>query len=86
MARQIFQMSLPNMVTQASLSRDMHSLSYMATPFTKLWFLMIDSNIYRKNGEGKGAPKTGGVIPKETLEWIAKELAAAHSAGVQVIP
>ena len=67
-------------------SRDTHSLSYMAKPFTKLWFLMIDSNIYEKNGEGKGAPKTGGVIPKETLEWIDKELAAAHSAGVQVIP
>lgn len=69
-----------------SPSRDSHSLSYIAKPFTNLWFLMIDSNIYEKKGEGKGAPATGGVIPKETLQWIESQLQKASQEQVKIIP
>ncbi|MGT2799559.1 metallophosphoesterase [Streptococcus marmotae] len=69
---------------QAS-QRDKSSLSYMAKPFTNLWLLMIDSNIY-VDGLGRGAPATNGRLKKETLMWITSQLQEAREAGVQVIP
>ncbi len=69
---------------QAS-SRDQSSLSYLAQPFSNLWFLMIDSNIYA-DGLGEGAPTTNGRIKKESLDWIETQLKAAKEAGVRVIP
>ncbi|MER0122136.1 metallophosphoesterase [Streptococcus sp. ZJ93] len=65
--------------------RDKASLSYMAKPFSNLWLLMIDSNIYA-DGFGKGAPATNGRLKKETLNWIKEQLEEAEAAGVQVIP
>lgn len=65
--------------------RDVASLTYMAKPFSNLWLLMIDSNIYA-DGLGKGAPKTNGRLKKETLQWIKNQLEEAQSAGVQVLP
>lgn len=67
-------------------SRDTSSLSYLSKAFTNLWFLMIDSNIYTEQGEGKGAPATNGVVRKETLEWMHQQLQEAQDAGVTVIP
>lgn len=70
---------------QQASSRDKESLSYLAKPFTNLWFLMLDSNIYA-DGVGQGAPTTNGRLKKKTLNWIENELKAAKAAGVRVIP
>lgn len=65
--------------------RDTASLSYLAKPFSNLWLLMIDSNIYA-DGLGKGAPATNGRLKKETLKWLKTQLEEARLAGVKVVP
>lgn len=88
--RQIHKSDFPSIFAhhgyQEAASRDAYSLSYLAKVFTNLWFLMIDSNIYTEQGDGKGAPNTNGVVRKETLTWMNEQLQLAQQAGIRVIP
>ncbi len=54
---------------QEAISRDEASLSYLAAPSKKLWFLMLDTCIYEFN-ELMGNPMMNGEISPETLTWI----------------
>lgn len=52
-----------------AVSRDNHSLSYLATPAEDIWLLMLDSAKYKRNKLRDG-PEMGGEISSKTLEWV----------------
>ncbi len=52
-----------------AVSKDSHSLSYLAKLSDKVYALMLDSCIYDTN-EDLGYPVTGGKLSQSTLNWI----------------
>ena len=58
-----------------ALSRDGHSLSYVARISDQIWALMIDVN----------ANQTPGMVRPDTYPWLEAQLQAAQAAGVTVI-
>lgn len=67
-----------------AISRDKHSLSYLAAPSEDVWLLMLDTNEYRLNDQ-LGIPTTNGEISKETLEWIKKCCNLAKEKRARII-
>lgn len=67
-----------------AISRDEHTLSYVAEPFKNFRVIFIDATI-RPNPLDPGECPLGGVIPGETLDWIDTQMAAASTKHMQVI-
>lgn len=65
-------------------SRDRASLSYLAKPTEKIWFLMLDSAIYKDNIK-KNKPEVGGVISPKTIKWIEECVAMAKNEDAQLV-
>ena len=65
-------------------SRDKTSLSYLAKPTEEVWFLMLDSAIYKDNIK-KNRPEVGGVISPKTIKWIEACAAMAKEEGAQLV-
>ncbi|QBO36912.1 metallophosphoesterase [Periweissella cryptocerci] len=70
--------------TQAS-TKDAASLSYLVKPAKKLWFLMLDSNIYDHNQALQKSADDGYFKPA-TGRYITASLKAAKKAGATIIP
>ncbi|MFB9769364.1 metallophosphoesterase family protein [Lactiplantibacillus modestisalitolerans] len=64
---------------------DPNSLSYLAKPSAKTWFLMLNSAIYRGNYQ-QGSSTVGGGLTDGTLKWVAKIGKQAKKQGATVIP
>ncbi|MBU3110241.1 metallophosphoesterase [Clostridium lacusfryxellense] len=66
--------------------RDKKTLSYLATPSSDTWLLMLDTNKY-ENNINLGYPEAGGKISASTLEWIKKcsDLAKEHNAKIVTV-
>ncbi|MDF2589112.1 MAG: hypothetical protein K0S41_2953 [Anaerocolumna sp.] len=67
-----------------AISRDDKTLSYLVTPTTDVWFLMLDTNKY-KNNMNLGIPETNGILAKSTLEWIDRCCDMANEKGAKII-
>jgi len=67
-----------------AVTRDTHSLSYVAEPVPGLWLLAIDSTRHRENTEGDH-PIVSGVISQGTADWIAQALREADRQNKAVI-
>jgi len=67
-----------------AVSKDKHSLSYLATPSDDTWLLMLDTNKYKDN-KMLGIPQTDGMIKEETFQWIEKCSALAKENGATII-
>lgn len=63
----------------AADNRDPNSLSYLYKLDSYYWLLMLDSCQYEPNNE------VGGMIKRETYDWIEEQLEAAWDNGAQVI-
>ena len=61
-----------------AISRDPHSLSYIAEPVKGLRLLMLDSCKYEQN---RNFPVSGGEIKQGTLDWIKTNVSKAQKAG-----
>lgn len=68
-----------------ALSRDENSLSYLAAPNDKLWFLMLDSIKYKEN-LSVGIPAADGLLKSSTLKWIEECFKMAEEKGANIIP
>ncbi|MCY6372228.1 metallophosphoesterase [Clostridium ganghwense] len=66
-----------------AISKDKHTLSYLAAPSEDTWLLMLDTNKYSDN-QKYGQPQTDGMIKDETFEWIQEcsELAKENDAKI----
>ncbi|MDQ0192492.1 metallophosphoesterase family protein [Paenibacillus wynnii] len=67
-----------------ALSKDRHSLSYLAAPSAKLWLLMLDTNMYRNNKELRH-PQLEGRLSSSTLKWIDKCGELAKQKGATIV-
>jgi 3',5'-cyclic AMP phosphodiesterase CpdA len=67
-----------------AISRDDKTLSYLVTPTTDVWFLMLDTNKY-KNNMNLGIPETDGILAKSTLEWISRCCDMANEKGAKIV-
>lgn len=67
-----------------ALSRDSHSLSYLAAPSDKLWLLMLDTNMYRNN-KSLRHPQLEGKLSSSTLKWIDKCGRLAREKGAAIV-
>lgn len=67
-----------------AISKDKHSLSYLAAPSEDVWLLMLDTNEYQQNDK-LGFPATNGKIKEETLEWIKKCCKLAKEKNARII-
>jgi predicted phosphodiesterase len=67
-----------------AISRDPHSLSYIAEPVPGLWLFALDSCRYDENLD-LGTPVTGGRFTKDTLNWVLEKLSAAKAGGKKVV-
>lgn len=67
-----------------AISRDEHTLSYLAAPSENLWLLMLDSNQYKNNMESN-CPNADGTINPKTIPWIKKCLKMADKKNAQII-
>ncbi|MGD9971893.1 MAG: metallophosphoesterase [Desulfatirhabdiaceae bacterium] len=65
-----------------ALSRDPHSLGYLAEPSPGLCILAMDSCRYRENQD---YPIVGGHFSAETLDWIFNQIVWAQANGKQII-
>lgn len=65
--------------------RDESSLSYLAAPNDKLWFLMLDSIKYKEN-VSVGVPAADGLFKSATLKWIEECFKLAEEKGANIIP
>ncbi|MCL2326738.1 MAG: metallophosphoesterase [Proteobacteria bacterium] len=73
-----------NMGYRDAISRDSHSLSYVAQPVDGLWLVAIDSCRYSENVPGKSAI-VGGGIRQESADWLAGVLEQAAEKNIAVI-
>ncbi|MBC2390919.1 metallophosphoesterase [Listeria booriae] len=67
-----------------AVMRDDSTLSYLATPSTDTWLLMLDTAEYDNNKQF-GAPETNGYISTQTFAWIQKCMELAKKHGAQLI-
>ena len=65
-------------------SRDTASLSYTWPLSDDLWLILLDTNLYERDGS-RSIPQNAGALPKETLAWLEGQLAEAESQGAEVI-
>lgn len=65
-------------------SRDTASLSYTWPLSEDLWLVMLDTNLYERDGS-RSIPQNAGALPKETLAWLEGQLAEARKQGAEVI-
>ncbi len=68
---------------QEAISRDPHSLSYLAEPRKNLWILGLDPCLYDHN-EPAGHPHTGGAFDPGTMAWLEDQL-TSEEAGDKLI-
>lgn len=70
----------------SAISKDGHSLSYLAAPSKDIWLLMIDTNQY-ENNMVFNKPQADGLICPGTFEWIkeCKDLADEKDAKIIVV-
>ncbi len=71
---------------EEAVSKDKSTLSYLVTPSSDLWLLMLDTCIYDFN-EMMGSPMTNGEIDQDTLSWIegCSEMAREKHAQIAVV-
>lgn len=67
-----------------AISKDEHTLSYLAAPSEDIWLLMLDTNKYLNN-QKYNYPQTDGMIKTETFEWIQECSALAKENGAEII-
>ncbi len=67
-----------------AISKDEHSLSYLAAPSEDLWLLMLDTSKYKDNIK-LGFPQLEGELSEDTLNWIKKCNALAKEKGANII-
>ncbi|MCF6465900.1 metallophosphoesterase [Clostridium sp. Cult2] len=67
-----------------AISRDNHSLSYLAAPAEDVWLLMLDSAKYKRN-KVRETPEMDGEIPAKTFEWIKECANLAKENNAQII-
>lgn len=67
-----------------AISRDDASLSYVYPLSEDLWMVMLDTNKYDRNG-ALSIPWNDGVVSRDTIDWLEKQLKAAKNRGVEVI-
>ena len=67
-----------------AISRDRHSLSYLATPSDQLWLLMLDTNLYKHNKELRH-PQLEGRLSTSTLKWIDTCGELARQKGATIV-
>lgn len=67
-----------------AVSRDAHSLSYVAEPLPGLWLVGIDGCRYDDNRPGEPAQR-GGRIRRETFKWLEQQLQQARERRIAVI-
>lgn len=67
-----------------AVSWDTASLSYLYPLSEDLWLLMVDTNLYDREG-ARSIPQNAGALSKETLRWIEDRLREAQRQGVEVI-
>jgi 3',5'-cyclic AMP phosphodiesterase CpdA len=67
-----------------AISRDKHTLSYVAEPTAKLRLLMLDTNKYNRNSVLK-YPEASGAISPETRTWIRKAADQAKKDGAAIV-
>ena len=65
-------------------SRDTASLSYRYPLSQDLWLLMVDTNLYDREG-ARSIPQNAGALSPETLRWIEEQLQEARRQGAEVI-
>lgn len=65
----------------AAISRDPHSLSYVAQPYPGLWIMGIDACKYEENQD---IAIVGGRIKSQTLRWMLDRLAEAKERNITV--
>ncbi len=64
-----------------AISRDPHSLSYVAQPYPGLWIMGIDACKYEENHD---IAIVGGRIKSQTLSWMLDRLAEARQRNITV--
>lgn len=71
---------------ESPISKDKHSLSYLAELSQNVWLLMIDDNNYHNN-LSLNYPAPNGSVSKETLKWISDcgKLAQKNGAKIMAI-
>lgn len=67
-----------------AISKDRDTLSYLVQATEKLWFLMLDTNLYEGNIKNK-APDEYGEITRETYEWIDASAKLAKDNNAKLI-
>lgn len=67
-----------------AISRDNHSLSYLAAPAEDVWLLMLDSAKYKRN-KVLNAPEMGGEISAKTFDWIKECANLAKENNAELI-
>lgn len=65
-------------------SRDAASLSYTWPLSDDLWLVMLDTNLYDREGS-RSIPQNAGALPEETLVWLEDQLREAQKKGAEVI-
>lgn len=68
-----------------AIARDRSSLTYVAQPAKGLRIVCIDDCRYDENDFHKNTCVTGGRIKPETMDFIKKQVADAHSKGIRII-
>lgn len=67
-----------------AVSKDEHSLSYLAMPAEGTWLLMLDSPDFDRNA-AKQYPEQGGSLPVQTLGWIEQCAKLAKENNARLI-
>jgi 3',5'-cyclic AMP phosphodiesterase CpdA len=67
-----------------AISRDTNTLSYLATPTSEVWLLMLDTAIYDLN-LGLNFPEADGRITDSTMQWIRECSSLAKENGARII-
>ena len=75
---------------EAAITRDEHSLSYVAEPIEGIVILALDSNRDEENtltarGDATDSYHNAGRIKPETLQWAQEQARRAHAQGKRVI-
>lgn len=65
-------------------ARDPNSLSYTYPLSEDLWLILLDTNLYDRDGT-RSIPQTAGSLRQETLRWLEEQLREARRQGVEVI-
>lgn len=67
-----------------AISKDKHSLSYLAAPSKDVWLLMLDTCEYQLNKK-TGTPVTNGQLSESTLKWIKKCCKEAQKKNARIV-